>query len=56
MAQQKAILTFTDDEDGRVNVKLTFDPTAKGDAQITPAIHMALQALQAVNDSHSEDE
>lgn len=53
---QTAILTFTDSEDGGVKVKLSFDPPVNGDAQMTPAIHMAMQALQAVNDQNGENE
>ena len=53
---QTAILTFTDGEDDEVKVRLSFDPPMKGDAQVTPAIHMAMQALQAVNDRRGEDE
>lgn len=53
---QTAILTFTDAEDDGVKVRLSFDPPVKGDAQMTPAIHMAMQALQAVNNQHGEDD
>lgn len=53
---QTAILTFTDTEDDEVKVRLSFDPPVKGDAQMTPAIHMAMQALQAVNTQHGEDD
>lgn len=54
--RQKAILTFTDADDDQVNIKLTFDPPVKGDAQMTAAISMAMQALQSVRDSHEEED
>lgn len=50
MAQQ-AILTFTDSDDGEVNVTLTFDPPVQGDAQMTGAIQLAVTALAAVRDA-----
>ena len=53
---QTVILTFTDTEDDGVKVGLSFDPPVKGYTQITPAIHMAIQALQAVNSQHGEDD
>jgi len=53
---QKAILTFTDADDDRVNIALTFDPPMKGDAQVTAAVSMALQALQSVRDGNEEEE
>ncbi|WP_343735309.1 hypothetical protein [Acidovorax sp.] len=53
---QKAVLTFTDIEDGDVKVTLTFDPPVKGDAQMTAAISMAVQALQSVRGDNDEDE
>ena len=52
---QKAILTFTDTEDDQVKVNMTFDPPVKGDARMTGAIQMAMQALQAVRDMNDED-
>lgn len=51
---QKAILTFTDADDDQVNIKLEFDPPVKGDAQITAAISMAMQALQSVRFRNEE--
>lgn len=51
---QKAILTFTDADDDQVSVKLEFDPPVKGDARMTAAISMALQAMQSVRFSHEE--
>ena len=54
---QKAILTFADANDDQVSVKLEFDPPVKGDARMTAAISMAMQALQSVRNSHEvEDE
>lgn len=53
---QKAILTFTDIENDQVKVNLEFDPPVKGDARMTAAISMAMQALQKVRDSNDEDE
>lgn len=51
---QKAILTFTDADDDQVNIKLEFDPPVKGDAQMTAAISMAMQALQSVRFRNEE--
>ena len=53
---QTAILTFTDTEDDEIEVRLSFDPPAKVDAQMTPAIRMAMHALQAVSNQHGEDD
>lgn len=54
MAQQ-AILTFTDSDDGEVNVTLTFDPPVQGDAQMTGAIQLAMTALTAVREAGEDD-
>lgn len=54
---QKAIITFTDGPDGQVLVNLTFDPPVDGKTQVTGATHMALTALQAVqNNSYVEED
>lgn len=52
---QSATITFTDAEDGEVNVTLTFDPPIKGDAQVVGAIQLAMTALTAVRED-AEDE
>lgn len=46
---QTAILTFTDSGDDEVSVKLTFEPAVKGNATMTPAIQMAMLALNAAS-------
>ena len=56
MMTQKAIITFTDEHDGKVLVNLTFDPPVDGKTQITGATHMALTALQAVQDNSDVEE
>ena len=53
---QKATLTFTDADDDQVNVRLEFDPPVKGDARMTAAIRMAMQALQIVRNSNDEED
>ena len=53
---QKAIITFTDGPDGQVLVNLTFDPPVDGKTQFTGSIHMALTALQAVQDNSDVEE
>jgi len=52
---QKAILTFQDKDDDKVKINLEFDPPVNGDAQMTPAISMAMQALEVLQRRHSED-
>lgn len=53
---QRAILTFTDTDDDQVRVNLEFDPPVKGDARMTAAISMAMQALQSVRNSNDEED
>jgi hypothetical protein len=43
----KAILTI-EDVDGEVNAVLSFDPPATSDDDVTPAVYMALQAFQVI--------
>lgn len=42
---QKAILTFTDNTRGAVDVGLSFEPPVKGSATHTPATSLACRAL-----------
>ncbi|MCY1291388.1 hypothetical protein D9M71_406560 [compost metagenome] len=43
---QKAMLVFTDQDDGNVGVNLSFDPVVKPNDKLTPAISMAFDALE----------
>ena len=45
---QKALLIFEDLPDNEVNIKLTFDPPLKGDADTPPSVHYALKAMEAL--------
>lgn len=52
---QKAILTFEDDDDGAVKIKLEFDPEIRGDAPPAPSVYYALKAMQVVKRAASEE-
>ena len=45
---QKALLIFEDLPDNGVNIKLTFDPPLKGDADTPPSVHYALKAIEVL--------
>ena len=45
---QKAVLIFEDLPDNEVNIKLTFDPPLKSDADTPPSVHYAVKAMEAL--------
>ena len=53
---QKAIITFTDLENGEVGAKLEFDPPVNGKAEMTPAVRLACIAMKAAQAEGEDDE
>ncbi|AQZ95535.1 hypothetical protein ACFSB1_00895 [Halopseudomonas phragmitis] len=53
MAQQ-AIVTFTDREDGSVNVCISFDPEVNVNSPMTPAIRAAFDVFERIAKNNPE--
>lgn len=53
--KQRATLIFEDADDGKVNVRLNFDPPIAGDGVPSPAVQFALMALRKAEAGAEKD-
>ncbi|HEY1048245.1 MAG TPA: hypothetical protein VGE39_00765 [Prosthecobacter sp.] len=51
--QQRAIVTFTDNEDGTLGMVIEFKPAVKGDTPMTIALDMAMRVARFVKEQAS---